>query len=408
MPSRRHVLTILGAGATGLAGCVGTPEGDETSTVPPTDTTTDRTTDETSTEEPSTTQDDPEPVADPCDTTWDGESVASLGNELSFGRPVSGAERIYVGSTGGLLALTPDLVVDWRRSTGDYNVSTVTENVVLAARADQVTAFDIDDGETLWTFEPPGIHPRIAWGPAIHDGIVYVAASQVATPETDPEIEYGRLYGIDLATDTETFVSDLAPAGQEHVQVDSLIADAAGVFVTLESGGLLGIDHDGTVRWRREGSDWYYPPARVGDLVLQPRSRSVVAVSAATGETQWKTTTIEMNVAVANDTVYGTGGGGPDENGTLASIDADTGESEWETPIPGCGRLPVVGSGALAIPIGCRGGPGHVGLYAAETGCKYGAYTQPEDRTPEIAMAHGRLYASVGDRRDRLLLFSLP
>lgn len=395
MPSRRNVLRLVGAGVTTLSGC--TSLADDTATTP----------DKTQSKEGTLTQTTDGQSAVACEEAWPGEPVYSFEDAKSLGRAAPTDDRIFVGSDAGLLALSPTLDLVWTQPRVKGEVHDVTDDVVLVSEGDRVVATDPEQGKVLWSFEPPGDYARVAGGPAVQDGTVYVAASQVRTASTDPEVEYGRLYAFQVRTGSEEYVADLSPENQEWVQPIYLIADAAGVFVTLDSGGLLGVAHDGTVRWRRAGDNWYFQPDRVGDLVLQPRSRSVVAVAAETGETQWESNTIEMHVATEEDVVYGAGGGGPSDEGTLAALDAETGQSRWETPIQGCGTQPVVGSGGLAIPVGCRDSPGYVGIYNAKTGCRYGAYRQSADLRPVLATGQGRLYASVGENRGRLLTFAL-
>lgn len=400
MLSRRRVLGLITAGSASIPGCAGlsAPRADAP----------DETTTENGSDDETSSPDDGTSPAVACERTWAGTSVASFEDATGLGRPLSEGDRLFVVSDTGLLALTRELAIDWQQPSVEGGVYGVTEGVVLTSAGDRVVAVDREHGEVAWTFAPPGDHARIAWGPAVHDGTVYVAASQVRTPSTDPDVEYGRLYGLDMEAGSESFVTDLTPTDREWVQPRYLIADAAGVFVTLDEGGLLGAAHDGTVQWRRDGDDWYYRPDRVGSLVLQPRSRSVVAVDTDTGETQWETDAIEMHVAASEGVVYGAGRGGPDTDGTLAAIDGDSGESTWETTIQGCGSRPVIGSGTLAIPVGCRADAGHVGLFDTATGCRYGAYTRSADLTPGLATGDGRLYASVGENMGQLLAFELP
>lgn len=400
VPSRRDILGLVGVGTAALAGCASrfdtdpTTDGDANGSEPG--------------DGVSTGTGETGPRATECDASWPGDPTESFEARSGFGRPVAAADRLYVGSSDGLLALTPDLDIDWEQPTVDGGVAEVVDGLVLASAGDRVIAADAERGEVLWTFEPPGEHARVAWGPSIHDGTVYVGASQVPTPETDPDTEYGRLYGLDPATGAESFGLPLTGPERAVVQPSYLIADDAGVFLTLESGDVVGVDHGGDVRWRRTFEDGYYRPERTGDSVLVPRSRSVVALAADTGETRWESHAVEMQVTADGGVVYGAGGGGPDEDGTLAALDAATGRISWETPIAGCGRGPAVGAGTVAVPVGCRGGPGHVALHDADTGCRYGEYDQSADLTPLLRSAHGRLYASAGESRERLLAFDLP
>lgn len=410
MPSRRRVLGLLMAGTTAVSGCALPPapqsnETDGTTTAPGSPATLPA--DETADMESNQTEKDAMPdVA--CEQPWAGTAVYNFAGATGLGRSLPWNDRLYVGSDSGEFALTHELDPDWNQPSVNGAVYDVTDDVVIASSGDRVAAIDRKRGEVLWTFEPPGEYARIARGPAVHGGTVYVAASQVPTASTDPETEYGRLYGLRVATGSESFVTDLAPTDRELVEPDHLISDAAGVFVTLSEGGLLGVTHDGTITWRRAGDDWYYRPDRVGNLVLQPRSRSVVAVDTETGETQWESDAIEMHVTASAGVVYGAAGGGPDNDGTLAALDHETDQRRWEVPIRGCGHRPVVGAGKLAVHVDCRPGAGHISLIDTATGCRYGEHGQSADVTPALAIASGRLYASIGENRGTLVAFELP
>lgn len=401
MPSRRRILGLIAAGKTAIPGCAGLSEPQTNDTNETDETTTGTKADD---EPPLEADEDPPVVA--CEETWAGTSVDSFEDATGLGRSLPAGDRLFVVSDTGLLALTQELNIDWQQPSIEGTVYDVTEDVVLASAGDRIVAVDRDRGEVVWTFEPPGDHARIA--PGVHDGIVYVAASQIQTPSTDPDVQYGRMYGLQVETGSESFVTDLSPTDSEWVQPKHLIADAAGVFVTLDEGGLLGLAHDGTVQWRREGDDWYYQPDRVEDLILQPRSRSIVAVDTESGETRWENRTIEMHVTANEGVVYGAGGGGADNDGTLAAIDSESGQNRWETPIQGCGYRPVIDSGKLAITVGCRADAGHIGLFDTATGCRYGEYKQSADLTPALSTAFGRLYASTGENRGQLLAIELP
>lgn len=313
-------------------------------------------------------------------------------------------ERVFVADDEHVLALSPaDGSTVWEQGRAGLHVYGVEDGVVLARSRDDVVALDAGDGAVLWTFAPPGEHARWSRTLPVHGGTVYVGAVQAPTPETVVEEPYGRLYGLDLRTGAVALERDLTRGDEPWVDPDYVVAGEAGVFLTLESGGLVGVDHDGTVRWRRDEDRWYYRPAVAGDVVLQPTSGTLVAVDAESGETRWLDGGPEMHVGVADGVVYGAGGGSPATDGDLAALEASTGTPRWQTAVRGCGRRPVVASGVMAIPVGCRDGPSSVVCFDAETGCRYGGFEPSAD--PMLAAADSRLYASVGAE---LVVLELP
>jgi outer membrane protein assembly factor BamB len=342
-----------------------------------------------------------------CETSWTGDPVRRFERGPGLGVPTVAAGRLLVPSAAGLFAMDPDGGVRWRRPDVRGDVAGVVDGTALVAGGDRVVAVAAASGAVLWTFEPPGEHARVG-DPAVHEGTVYVGASHVQTPETQVEEPYGRLYGVDVRSGARLFRRDVTVGRRDWAEPRYAVAGDPGVFLTLESGGVLGLDHDGTRRWRRRGDDWYYPPVLAGDAVLQPTSRAVLALEAGSGETRWRDDGPEMHVGVADGVVYGAGGGGPDEDGVLAALDAATGRRRWVSQVRGCGHRPAVGSGVVAVPVGCRGGPGRFALFDADAGCRYGRFRGSTDRTPGVTVAGDRLYAVAGEDRGTLLRFDLP
>lgn len=405
MPSRRTLLRALGVGTVPFAGCSARTDAPaRTGTGTPT--TAEETPTDTPVESPGDTP--TETPDDACETAWTAETRWTF-ERSGLDTPIVTADELLVPSDGDLFALDPDdgSVRSELSIPGDH-VYGLADGVLLVSDGDRLLVVGADDGEVAWTFEPPGEYARRSRTMPVRDGTVYVGAAAVPTPEQPVDDPYGRLYGLDLATGERVFVRDLTAEGGNWVDPRYVLAGDAGVFVTRESGGVIGLDHDGTVRWRRSGDDWYYRPVLAGDLVLQPTSRTVVALDAASGKTQWRDDGPEMHVAAADGVAYGAGGGGLDEDGVLAALDAETGRYLWETQIEGCGHRPVVGAGVVAIGVGCRAGSGHVGLFDAASGCRYGQYDQSADLSPALAVGAGRLYAVDGENREKILAFDHP
>jgi len=322
------------------------------------------------------------------------------------------AERVFVPTREGVVALDPTTgKTKWRRSSAD-NLYGLAGDVLLAGDLARVLALDHASGETRWTFEPPGEHAHVARTVAVHAGTVYVAAVTAPGVEVEVENPYERFYGLDLGTGERTFVRDLRPSGMKGSgDLGYVVVGDAGAFVTLGSGGLLGTDLDGTVRWRRHERDWDYPPVLDDGVVVQPTGRSVVGVDARDGKTRWRNFRVKSDVADAGGIVYGAGGGRgggrgggyPDKPGRLVALDPANGQSQWTARVHGCGGRPAVGSGFVAVPVGCRDGNGRTTLFGVDTGCRYG--TIPGKAS--AAIRDDRLYASF-EHEGRLAAYALP
>lgn len=411
MPSRRTVLRTLVGGLAVGAGCSSQPDTPPSTSPNPTSATTTpapttRATTAATTDEP-TTETTTEERARDCASTWEPAPRWSFERPL-LRDPVVAAGRVFVTTDGRLFSLSAaDGTVQWQQSVGG-TVHAVAEGAVLVDDHGRLTALELATGQPRWTVTPPTDHATWSRTLQVHDGAVYVGAAQVETVETAYETEYGRLYRIDVASGERTLLTEVPADDGQVVVLDYVLADETGLYVTLEDGGLVGLDHDGTERWRRRGESWYDRPLRTGALVVQPWSRGVVAIDAATGDTAWRHDGPEMHVAAADGTVYGAGGGSPDAPGTLWALDAATGTPRWRTTIQGCGKRLSAASGTVAAHVGCRPS-GHVELLDAARGCHYGVLEQGSTGPPGLAIADHTLYASLqGGSGDRLVAVPLP
>ena len=401
MRSRRSVVAALGAGLATLAGC--NADGDTATTDAGTSTTT--TTTSTTTTTTATTTTSTDDAAD-CDTAWEPTPAWTVEASSVSGPHVSSG-RVYAVVAGELRAIGPgDGAVQWRQSVAGGSIYTVADGVVLAAD-DRVTAFDAASGEQLWSFTPPGETGAKWEAVAVHDDTAYVAAAQVQTPSTDPDVVYGRLYRFALRSGDRRSTHDLTRDGEDWLKPSSVIADDTGIYVTRETGGVLGVAHDGTVRWRRAGDDWYYEAVRAGDVLVQPESLQVNALALDTGETVWTDDRLDMQVAAVDGVVYGTSGGSPQSYATVAALDADTGEAKWTSRLDGCGSSIVAGGDVVATGVSCR--QARVDLYDATTGCRYGGLDGGSEAPPNLAVGDGTLYATRHDAdADELAALPLP
>lgn len=186
-----------------------------------------------------------------------------------------------------------------------------------------VMAIDASTGCMRWRSHHGGSRP------AIRDGTVYVVGLAKSG--------YRSLFSYD--TETGKQLSSFPPSAP---RLTSVIAVPDCLVVGTSSSGLLGIDYNGTIRWK------YDPP----ELQLQRDAIAVadgvayawfgwgsqswlVAIDATNGTELWRNEVVpETRVlqyrspSVANGVVYVPTGTGPD-GGELAAIDATTGRVRW-------------------------------------------------------------------------------
>lgn len=401
MPSRRRVLRALGASCVPIAGCGGrtasptqTPTEARAASDSPSPTRTEPPTDAGSDTPTDTPEETPRDVT--CETDWTGE-VRWRRDDLPASPPVVTTARLLVGSHHGVHALRPaDGTTAWSQPVVAGGVTAVADGVVVVHGGESVAGLDVETGDQLWDFEPPGNYPRVGVTDPVHDGTVYVGVTNHGTAETIVEDPYGRLYGLDLRTGEVAFRVDLTPPDRDWAYPRHVVAGDAGVFLTMARSGVISTDHDGRVRWRRQDYDVSSVPVLAGDALVQPTNNTVVVLESATGETRWSDAELEKYAAVADGVVYGAGDGGPDVDGALAAVDLETGRHRWEATIGGCGYVPSAAGDVVAIPVDCRGEGGHVEVFDRGTGCRHGSLDFGTDQTPGVVVADGTLYVADG------------
>lgn len=401
MKSRRTYLRTLGAGMVALAGCSGGSD-DPSSTL--TDTTTTTETESTRTPEPTTTTDEDGPPD--CDTDWSPDPEWTFERD-DLRAPFATGDRVFVASDTTVFSCSPaDGSIQWERSL-EVSVHTVAEGAAIGHNRSQLAAFELTDGTTRWTADAPAEHAIWSQTFQVHDGTVYVGATQRKTPETDVETEFGRIYAIDVASGDQSLVADLQTDDGTVVEPEHVRADATGIYVTLEQGGVFGLDLDGTLRWRRYGEAWYYEPLRTETLLIQPWSRGVVALDVESGQTVWSDDRIEKQTTVADGVLYGTSDGSPQSHGRFTALDAATGDVRWENRLDGCGGELAVGDGVVATTVDCR--KSRIEVRDAASGCRLGRIEATTDARTGLDVQEGVLYASLqGSDSDELAAFPLP
>lgn len=396
MKSRRALLRALAAGTVGLAGCSSDPPESETPTDTMTTATTTRTTERTQTTEE---------IERACDTEWTADPDWSA-ERPGLGTPVVTDGHVLVAGDETVFSFAPtDGAEQWSRDVRHEVVATADGAAIVADATERLTALDLADGATRWTVDTPTEHA--VWGQTlqVHDGTVYVAAAQVKSPERDVEEEFGRLYAIDVESGDRTLLASLTTEDDEPVEPEHVLADDTGVYVTLDQGGVFGVDHDGTVRWRRYGQSWYYEPTRTGSLLVQPSSYETAALDVDSGETVWTDDRIDQQATAHDGLLYGAAGGSPETYGTVVALDPETAEAEWTSQLDGCGGAPTVGDGVVSLPVSCR--KSRIALLDAGRGCYYGSLDDTDDSRTRQAIHDGTLYATL-EGIDSATLVAVP
>lgn len=414
MTSRRSILGLLGGSLSTFAGCAGLPSGSPTTGSPGTDpSTSSRQTTSTSDSERTSTADSPptEPETpsgenNDCEHRVDPNPLWSFEREV-LRRPLFATDHLLVAAQEAVYSLDPtDGSVQWERSI-DGTLRLLSDGAVILDTHAELMALEVPSGHTRWSIERPAEHAVWSNSAAVHDGGLYVGASQLNTPQTDYENEFGRIYRIGLKSGKLTRIRDLRYDNGDPIEPDYLLADETGVYVTIDE-GILALTLDGSTRWRRIGDQYFFSPVRSGRSVIQPWSRGVYAFDIETGGVRWQHPGPDMHVAVADGMVFGAGGGGPDSSGRLWAIDVANGQEQWQTPIDGCGGHLIVDAGVVTQSVGCRETK-HLRLTDAASGCHYGDIPQETTGVPRFDIGGGRLYASLqGEEGDRLVAVELP
>jgi len=308
MVSRRHALTVLGsAAAVGLSGCLfggaGTGAGDE----PP----------------------------------------ATVSNRPVDATGAIPQHQVDAENAGTLADTAPaDPTVAWRRTPNRYDGSqpVVVDDAVYVAFDGDLVKLALGDGETVWTVDA-GHASRST--PAVHDGVVY------ATVWNGGESVPRGLVAVDADDGAERW---RALTDSDVTASPTPTDDAVFVGGGFETREVAAVEHDGTVRWRRDLGEYATAPA-VSDgraLYATGESASVVALDAGTGETVWERSlggrSLVAPTVTDSDAVVA------DETGTVRSLGVERGEKRWETAVDGRVRHSVAVDGDGEVVVTHHGG----------------------------------------------------
>ncbi|MFC7172582.1 PQQ-binding-like beta-propeller repeat protein [Haloplanus litoreus] len=289
MVTRRHTLALLGSTATvGLAGCLGGSS-------------------------------DPDPPA----------TVTERPVDVSGSIP---QYQVGAGNAGTLPDSAPSApTVAWRRTPNRYDAAqpTVDGDAIYVAFDGDLVKLAIDDGDEVWTVDAG--HAADAT-PALHDDTVY------ATVWNGGESVPRGLVAVDAGDGSERW---RALTENDVNASPTPTGDAVFVGGGFENGEVAAVEHDGTVRWRRDLGEYSAAPAVVGDRVVYAtgEAASVVALDAVTGDRLWERSVDGR--AVAAPTVAGDAVVVADERGGIRSLGVDTGDVRWNASVVGAVRRSV-------------------------------------------------------------------
>ncbi|AXG05155.1 Pyrrolo-quinoline quinone [Haloplanus rubicundus] len=286
MGSRRHALALLGSTATvGLSGCLFGGFGAGESGPPP---------------------------------TVSNRRVETAGSVPQY--------QVDADNAGVLPGAAPtDPSIAWRRTPNRYDAAqpVVDGDAIYVAFDGALVSLAIGDGDESWTVDAG--HASAA-APAVHDGTVYLTVWNGG--ESVPR----GLVAVDAADGTERWRA----LTDNDVNASPTPTDDA-VFVGggFENSAVAAVEHDGTVRWRRDLGVYAAAPAVVDALAVYAtgESGSVVALDTETGETVWERSVDGRTTAAP--AVVGESVVVADETGTVRRLDATTGEEKWHATVDG-------------------------------------------------------------------------
>jgi outer membrane protein assembly factor BamB len=248
------------------------------------------------------------------------------------------------------------------------------ENVLSAANVARI-------GQD-WSFRRGG---DVGTGPAVADGIVYVAGYD------------GNVYALNAATGARRWSSVIEPYGVGGPPV----AVAGGmVYASSEGGKMYALNAaTGARRWTFNAGSPYNgitsPTVAGGMIYAGSEEGDVYALNAATGARRWTFTTgsdLDSSPAVADGLVY-IGAG----NGDVYALNAATGHNRW-TFASGSGPYGGTASPAVANGVVYVGSPdGNVYALNAANGVKLWTFAAGDYLDPIPAVADGVVYIGSDD-----------
>ncbi len=263
---------------------------------------------------------------DTLDELW----TAELGATVMFSSPVIADDRVYITTENGRLhaldAQTGES--DWSFATGGTQRSTpaVTDDTVYVGGAEDSTLYALDlDGSPRWTYDT-GDEMLVYATPTEVDGTVYVATGF-------GQGNGGFVHAIDAATGERQWRGEVGT----QIFFGPVVADGTVIAASRDDNRVVAFDADsGDELWSTTHDETFVsmPAIADGTLYLATStedftSGSVLALDAATGETQWHTTghgdTQGNSPVIYGDLVIL----GSHSHGTVSAYDRTSGERQW-------------------------------------------------------------------------------
>ena len=243
----------------------------------------------------------------------------------------------------------------WRTGLEDVSRSGVTIDAGKAFLGDDsgtVYAVDLESGTLLWTLERQG---QVLSPPAAGGGVVYA-------PISDAQSGQVQVTAVDADTgpqDGNALWTFEPPVAGRSLSTPTLRPDSLVVGVSERL--LVALDlEDGRELWEERLNaepSQLSAPAASGVVVASDLAGGVYAVKPGTGEREWSYQLNELNVrsspvVVAGYTVVGL------QDGRLVAIDLETAELVWASPSGSgaIGAIAVAGDALVAARLGEQGG----------------------------------------------------
>jgi outer membrane protein assembly factor BamB len=279
-------------------------------------------------------------------------------------RPTALGEMVFTNSINGICGFTTDGERRWAYDTNRSELNpapvAVVRDRVYATRAGAVFALDAKTGDDRWVSSPPvetnrltapavagdtvyvvGQHPSqspTVWALATLDGSVRWHEGLSGETTGPPVVTDGRLYCV--TTNDGFYAVDTAKEGVAWQQsltpsVGPPAVTADGVFVGTRD-SVVCYNSDGSMRWRAPETAALDRP-HDGPVLDETRlytagseGDSIVALDAATGEEQWRTSLSgELRSPVpATDSVYV-----QDSTGEVRALARTDGSVGWSTKL---------------------------------------------------------------------------
>ncbi|WP_276250605.1 PQQ-binding-like beta-propeller repeat protein [Haloarcula rara] len=389
---RRYLVTAVGAGITGLAGCTGggTDEGTRGTATSPTES-----------PDSSGSVDGEWPMyrADAAntgtlDTTGPTESVTEQWrfdlDELVWSAPAVVDSTVYIGCDDeNLYALDARSGSEQWRFEADNRVQSAPAvadgTVYVGSDDDNLYAIDADTGNEQWSFDTS---ESVKMAPAVADDTVYVGVGNISA-------ESGVMYAIDATTGDKRWQFET----DKVLHTSPAVADGTLYFGTGVSGGedhkLYALDGaTGDMEWTYSGAGAFSYPVVVDGTVyvaVDELVAGLVAIDASTGE---ETESYGPDVRANSKLVVGAGYIYVTNGETLLAVPEDEYSAEWEFETGG-----NIWGGLLLVDGTLYFGSIDGSLYAvdAESGTQQWAYETGDSHRVTPAVVDGTVYVGGHD-----------